>query len=130
MRPSQIAILGYAVLYFVLASDVEAGNISQRYPVIYIGLSMLDQILVVAGVVLFGLKAEADFAKFWRFLFPLMILELTVGFWFDAIIPLGAFEPQWWLNVAQSLWLLAPAYYFNFRVARYRHVEQADAEDG
>jgi hypothetical protein len=88
---------------------------------------MLDQILIVAGVVLFGLKAEADFAKFWRFLFPLMILELTVGFWFDAIIPLGAFEPQWWLNVAQSLWLLAPAYYFNFRVARYRHVEQRGA---
>jgi hypothetical protein len=124
MKPSQIAILGYAVLYFVLASDMEAGNISQRYPVIYIGLSMLDQILVVAGVVLFGLKAEADFAKFWRFLFPLMILEVTVAFWFDAIIPLGAFEPQWWLNVAQSLWLLAPAYYFHFRVARYPYVEQ------
>ena len=100
MKPSEIAILCYAVLYFVLASDMEAGNISQRYPVIYVGLSMLDQILIVAGVVLFGLKAEADFAKFWRFLFPLMILELTVGFWFDAIIPLGAFTPQWWLNVA------------------------------
>jgi hypothetical protein len=66
MKPSQIAILGYAVLYFLLASDMEAGNISQRYPVIYIGLSMLDQILVVAGVALFALKAEADFAKFWR----------------------------------------------------------------
>jgi hypothetical protein len=53
-----------------------------------------------------------------------MVLELAVGFWFDAIIPVGAVEPEWWLNVAQSLWLLAPAYYFNFRVARYRPVEQ------
>jgi hypothetical protein len=79
MKPSEIAILCYAVLYFVLASDMEAGNISQRYPVIYVGLSMLDQILIVAGVVLFGLKAEADFAKFWRFLFPLMILERHHG---------------------------------------------------
>ena len=126
MTISQIAILGYAVLYFVLASDIEAEYISQSYPVIYIGLSILDQILVVAGVVLFGLRAEADFAKVWRLLFPLMILELTVGFWFDAIIPLGAFEPEWWLNVAESLWLLAPAYYFNFRVARYMHAEQRE----
>jgi hypothetical protein len=51
MKPSQIAILGYAVLYFVLASDMEAGNISQRYPVIYIGLSMLDQTVRVGGAI-------------------------------------------------------------------------------
>jgi hypothetical protein len=124
MKLSQIAILGYAALYFLLASAMEAENFNQSYPIVYVGLSMVAQILVVAGIVLFALEAGRDFARFWRWLFPLMIVELAVGFWFDATIPPEALEPEWSFNVALSLWLMAPAYYFNFRVARYWQAEQ------
>jgi hypothetical protein len=124
MKPWQIATLAYAVLYFVLVSAMEAENISQSYPAIYVGLSMIAQVLVVVGIILFGLNAGAGFAKFWQWVFPLLVLEPLVGLWFDATIPPDAFEPEWMLNVGLSLWLMAPAYYFNSRVARYRRAER------
>jgi hypothetical protein len=123
MKLSQVAILAYGALYFVLVSAMEAENISQSYPMVYIGCSMIAQILVVAGVVLFGLNAEAGFAHVWRWIFPLMIVEAAAGLWFDATVPPDALQPGWALDVALSLWLMAPAYYFNFRVARYRPPE-------
>ena len=124
MKPSQIAILAYGLLYFVLVSAMEAENINQSYPLVYVGFSMLVQILIVFGVLIFGLNAEADFAQFWRWLFPLMVLEFMIGLWFDATIPTDALKPEWAFNVALSLWLMAPAYYFNFRVSRYRQAER------
>jgi hypothetical protein len=125
MKLSQVAILAYAALYFLLVSSMEAENVSQSYPLAYIGCSMLSQILVVAGVVLFALNAEVGFARVWRWLFPLMIAEAAVGLWFDATIPPDALQPGWALDVALSLWLMAPAYYFNYRVARYHPAEPA-----
>lgn len=120
MKLSQLAILAYAALYFILACAMETENIRQGYPAIYIGFSMLTQTLVAAGIVLFGVRAEAGFARGWRWLFPLMLLELGVGLWFDATIPPDALGQAWTLNLALSLWLIAPAYYFNFRVARHQ----------
>ena len=124
MKFSQATILVYGALYFVLASAMEAENINQNYPLVYVGFSMLTQILVVAGVVLFGLNAGAGFAHFWRWFFPLMILEVVVGLWFDATIPPNTFQQDRFFNVGLSLWLMAPAYYFNFRVAQYREAER------
>jgi hypothetical protein len=124
MKAWRIATLAYAMLYFVLVSAMEAENISQSYPMIYVGFSMIAQVLVVLGAVLFGLNLGAGFAKLWQRLFPLLVLELLVGLWFDTTIPPDAFEPGWVLNVGLSLWLMAPAYYFNFRVARYRAAER------
>src|SRR6478672_13782139 len=108
MKLSQVATLAYAALYFLLVSSMEAENVSQSYPLAYIGCSMLSQILVVAGVVLFALNAEVGFARVWRWLFPLMIAEAAVGLWFDATIPPDALQPGWALDVALSLWLMAP----------------------
>src|ERR1700674_3511216 len=124
MKLSQFAILTYGLLYFVLVSAMEAENINQSYPLVYVGFSMLVQILIVSGVLIFGLNAEAGFAQFWRWLFPLMVLEFTIGLWLDATIPPDALKPEWAFNVALSLWLMAPAYYFNFRVSRYRQAER------
>src|SRR3977135_753640 len=113
MKPWQIATLASAVLYFVLVSAMVAENISQSYPAIYVGLSMIAQVLVVVGIILFGLNAGAGFAKFWQWVFPLLVLEPLVGLWFDATIPPDSFEPEGMLNVGLTLWLMAPAYYFN-----------------
>ena len=124
MKLWQIGVLAYAILYFVLACAMEAENFNQSYPVIYVGLSMIAQTLVVGGVVLFGLEAGPDFAKAWRWLFPLLVAELVVGIVFDATIPpafnLRTHGAEWIVNMLFGLWLVAPAYYFNFRVARYR----------
>ena len=118
MKLWQVAVLAYAVLYFVLASVMEAANLDQSYPVAYVVSSMIAQTLVVGGVVLFSLERGSEFAKVWQWLFPLLILELAVGIVFDATYQ--ADPGGLWMNELFGLWLAAPAYYFNFRIARYR----------
>src|SRR3982074_2212898 len=100
MKLSQIVILAYGVLYFVLAAAMEAENINHSYPLVYVGFSMASQILIVSGVLIFGLHAEAGFAQFWRCLFPFMVLEFMIGLWFDATIPPDALKPEWAFNIA------------------------------
>ena len=124
MSLSQIAVLAYGVVYFVLASAMEADNISQSYPIIYVGLSMVAQILVVGGVFLFGLGAGGSFTRLWRWLFPLLVAELAVGLFYDATIPAAPQGPEWFATVLLSLWFVMPAYYFNFRIAGYGRVPE------
>jgi hypothetical protein len=119
IKIGQIGILAYALLYFVLACAMEGENITQGYPMIYVGLSMVAQTLVVCGVVLFALERSPDFAKLWRWLFPLLLVELAVGIVFDATIPSSSEGSSWLANEVFGLWLAAPAYYFNFKVAHY-----------
>jgi hypothetical protein len=118
MKLSQIAVMAYAAIYFMLAGNMEADNLSQSYPVIYVALSMIAQTLVVGGVVLFGLQRGPEFAKVWRWLFPLLVLELAVGIVFDVVYQSNA--DGLLMNELIGLWLAAPAYYFNFRIARYK----------
>jgi hypothetical protein len=114
----QAAVFAYAAFYFMLAGAMEAGNLSQSYPVTYVALSMIAQTLVVGGVVLFGLEKGPEFARVWRWLFPLLLLELAVGIVFDATYQSD--RDGLFMNEIVGLWLAAPAYYFNFRIARYR----------
>jgi hypothetical protein len=72
MKLWQVAVFAYAVIYFVLAGTMEAENLSQSYPVAYVAFSMIAQTLVVGGVVLFGLEKGPEFARVWRWLFPLL----------------------------------------------------------
>jgi hypothetical protein len=119
MKLWQVGVFAYGLVYVVLACAMIVQNVNQSYPVIYVMFSVVAQTLVVCGVVLFGLDAGSDFAKVWRWLFPLLLLELGAGIVFDAVIPP---EPQgvaWILSLLFSLWLVTPAYYFNFRIARY-----------
>jgi hypothetical protein len=116
----QVGVLAYGVLYFVLACAMEVENVNQSYPLAYVALSMIGQTLVVGGIFLFGLEASADFAKLWRWLFPLLVLELAAGIVFDATIPPDLRGAELISSELFGLWLAAPAYYFNFRVARYR----------
>jgi hypothetical protein len=102
----------------LLAGAMEAGNLSQSYPVVYVAFSMIAQTLVVGGVVLFGLEKGSEFASVWRWLFPLLVLELAVGIVFDAIYQSDL--DGLLMNELTGLWLAAPAYYFNFKIARYR----------
>ena len=118
MKFWQVAVFAYAVIYFVLAGTMEAENLGQSFPIAYIAFSMIAQTLVVGGVVLFGLEKGPEFASAWRWLFPLLVLELVVGIVFDATYqsnPDGLL-----MNELAGLWLAAPAYYFNFRIARHR----------
>jgi hypothetical protein len=111
------AVLAYAVLYFLLAGSMEAENLNLSYPVAYVAFSMITQILVVCGIILFAIEA-GEFAKVWRLLFPLLVLELALGILFD--VRYQSDLDNLWMNELFGLWLAAPAYYFNFRVARYR----------
>ena len=79
MKLWQIAVLIYAVIYFMLAGIMEADNLRQSYPVSYVAFSMIAQTLVVGGVVLFALEKAPEFAKVWRWLFPLLVLELALS---------------------------------------------------
>ena len=120
MKLWQVGLFGYAALYFILACAMEAENLNQSYPIAYVAISMIAQTLVVCGIVLFGLEAGPDIARVWRWLFPLLVLEVAVGIVFDATIPSDPVGAQWFGNLLFSLWLIAPGYYFNFRIARYR----------
>lgn len=113
----QLAVIAYGVLYFLLASSMEAENVQRGYSLAYVLPSMLAQTFVVCGIFLFALNASGEFAKIWQWLFPLFIVELAAGMVVDvahasdalAIIPDELF----------SMWFVTPAYYFNFKVARY-----------
>src|SRR5437762_3429007 len=116
----QVGVFAYGLLYFIMACAMEAENINQSYPLVYIAFSMIAQTLVVGGIFLFGLEAGPDFAKVWRWLFPLLVLELAAGIVFDATIPPSSDGTAWIPNEVFGLWLAAPAYYVNFRIARSR----------
>src|ERR1700730_19418696 len=95
----QIGVFLYGLVYFILASAMEAENAAQSYPLIYVALSMVAQTLVVCGIFLFGLKAGTEYARAWRWLFPLLLLELVAGVVFDAIVPPGPLAAEWGLNL-------------------------------
>src|SRR5262245_13315741 len=118
MQLWQLAVLTYAAIYFVLAGLMEVANLNQSYPVAYIVVSMVVQTLVVCGVVIFGLERNIGYAKAWRWLFPILMVELVVGIAFDAMYQSDL--DDLWMNELLGIWLAAPAYYFNFRVAGYR----------
>jgi len=116
---TRAAIVIYAVIYFVLATAMEAQNIEQGYPFLYVGPSMVAQLLLTAGIFMFALDAGAGYLSLWRWLFPLLLVELGVGLYFDATIPAEPHDAQWLSNLAFGLWFAVPAYYCNFRIARY-----------
>jgi len=123
MKLSQVGVILYGALYFFLACTMESENLGHSYPIVYVVLSMVAQTLVVCGIFLFALEASPDFARIWRWLFPLLILEAAVGIVFDATIPpefnYRTHRMDWVLNLVFSLWISTPAYYFNYRLARY-----------
>jgi hypothetical protein len=118
MKLWQYAVLAYAVLYFVLAGSMEAENLNLSYPAAYVAFSMIAQIFVVCGIILFAIEARGEVANAWRLLFPLLVLELALGIVFDVTYQSDL--DNLWINELFGLWLAAPAYYFNFRIARYR----------
>ena len=120
MKIWQVGVCAYGALYFVLASAMEVDNLNQSYPIVYVACSMIAEILLVSGVLLFGLEASPDYARIWRPLFPLILIQQAAGIVFDATIPPAALGAEWISAQLFGLWLTAPAYYFNFKVARYR----------
>ena len=118
-RLSGIAALAYAAIYFLLASIMEAEYVNQSYPPIYVGFSMIAQLLTVAGVVLFVLDAGVDYARLWRWIFPLLVFDFALGLYFDPTIPADPPGDEWLWSLALSFWFMAPAYYCNFKIARY-----------
>ena len=118
---STIAILAYSAIYFLLATTPA----NQSYPTIYIGFSMVAQLLVVAGIVLFALDAGGSFVRLWRWLFPFLVFDFGLGLYYDSTIPVEPQGREWLWSLALSFWFVAPAYYFNFKIARYGLPHQA-----
>src|SRR5262245_11684893 len=126
LSPVQIAIVVYAAIFFILASSMETQNIGLGYHFVYIGTSMVAQLLVVAGIFLFALNVSEHYFTLWRWIFPLLILELAVGLYFDLTIPADSLGGEWVSNLAFSVWFVVPAYYFNFQIARYGSKDRDD----
>ena len=105
---STIATLTYGAIYFLLASLMEAEYVKQSYPILYVGFSMIAQLLVVAGVVLFALDAPADYARLWRWIVPLLVFDFVLGLYFDLTVPAGPPGDEWLWSLAISLWFMAP----------------------
>jgi hypothetical protein len=124
MKFWKAGVFGYGVLYAFLANTMEAENLRQGYPIIYVGFSIVAQTIVVVGIFLFGLGAHPKYARRWQWLFPYLILELVWGIVLDATTPpdynLFTHGVQWIEGAMIGLCIGAPAYYFNYRVARYR----------
>jgi multidrug transporter EmrE-like cation transporter len=123
VKLAQVGVLVYGAVYFFLVSTMEANNLSQSYPLIYVGLSMIAQTLVVVGILLFGLGRSKEVTKIWRWVFPMLILDVVVGVGLDAMVPPDFEVREWLLSEAFSIWFIAPAYYINFRVATHRESE-------
>ena len=119
----RLLILGYAGLYTVLALAIHADNVKAGYPAPFILCSAMAQACVTIGVIVFGFGREAVVAKLWKRLFPFLILELCIGITLDATVPRdynpGTHGLAWMANLLFNLWLATPAYYFNFKIARY-----------
>jgi hypothetical protein len=113
----QLAVIIYGVVYFLLVSSMEAENVQQGYPLAYILPSMLAQTFVVCGIFLFALNANNEFARIWQWLFPLLIVELAAGMVVDMTLAADALGMV--PDELFSIWFVAPAYYFNFKVAHY-----------
>jgi hypothetical protein len=121
----QVGVFSYGVLYGLLAVAMEAENVRQGYPILYMAVSIVAQTVVICGIFLFGFGARQDVARWWQWLFPYLILELVWGIVLDASVPaefnLFTHGAEWIEGIGLGLCLAAPAYYFNYRVARYRH---------
>jgi hypothetical protein len=114
----QLAVIAYGVIYFLLASSMEAENVHQGYSLAYVLASMLAQTFVVCGIFLYALNTSGEFARIWRWLFPLLIVELAAGMVIDVTYAADALDIV--PDELFSVWFVAPAYYFNFKVARYK----------
>ena len=124
MTPWSMILLAYAALYAVFAYSLHADNVQFGYPVVFIVYSALAQSLIAAGIAIHALEKGHSVARIWRWLFPLLLPEPCIGIALDAAIPQDfSFEThgwEWVVNLLLNLWFMAPAYYFNFRVASYR----------
>jgi predicted benzoate:H+ symporter BenE len=79
---------------------------------------MLAQTFIVCGIFLFALNTTGEFARIWKWLFPLLVAELAAGMVVDVTHAAEALDIV--PDELFSVWFVAPAYYFNFKVARYR----------
>ena len=60
----QLAVIAYGVIYFLLASSMEAENVQQGYPLAYVLPSMLAQTFVVCGIFLLRSTRAASLPEF------------------------------------------------------------------
>ena len=118
MKLSQVAVIGYGVLYFVLACLMEANNRNQSYPIVYVGFSMIAQTLVVGGSKRAPTLPKSG-AGFSRFSFS---RSRSASCSMQQFLPTRTAARM--LNLVVSLWITAPAYYFNFRLARYAQAKE------
>ena len=117
-------LLAYAGFYALFAYALHADNVQVGYPAAFIVYSATAQSLVAAGIAIHALEKKDAVARMWRWLFPLLLLEPCVGIALDMVVPQDfSFQThgwEWLVNLLLNLWFMAPAYYYNFRVASYR----------
>ena len=117
----KVLTLVYGCLYCVLVYMMLRESLAVGYPAAYVAWAMGMQVMVVAGVFAHALDRGGSIAHIWRWLFALMIVDLVVGISVDAVVPthfnIAKDGMAWIANLLLNLWLLAPAYYLNFRIA-------------
>ena len=118
----KVLVLLYALFYVWLAHGIEQGNVIAGYPLFYVLVSTLAQILLVIGIVLSTFDDPRPYNTIWKRLFPLLVLQLALEITMDAVVPSGfnlaTHGSVWLLNLVIVAVLVAPAYYLNYRVAR------------
>jgi hypothetical protein len=119
----KLLLLVYAGFYAIIAYGTYVDNVKIGYAAPFILYSACSQSVIAVGIVLYALQRETSVARIWRWLFPLLVLELCMGITMDATMPEDFSLPThglaWAANLLFNLWLVAPAYYFNFKIAHY-----------
>ena len=120
----KLLALAYAGFYALFAYAVYGSNVTVGYPAPYILFSTAMQASLLVGIVAFALDLGPSLAQIWRWMFPLMIVDVLVGVSLDAVVPpdfnLSTHGVAWIINLLLNVWLAAPAYYCSFKVAGYR----------
>jgi hypothetical protein len=118
------AWLLYAGIHGLLAVRLYRDNVHLAYPTWVTFSSAAAQTLIACGILLYVFYPQKEiFSPVWRWVFPLLILELLAGVARDAIGPNDfSFHTHgaiWLVNLAFNLILFSPAYYANFMLAQY-----------
>lgn len=116
--------IAYLPLHLLLSLLIHQDNVDLAYPAWFIFCSDASQAVLFIGILLHVfLRRSEPVAPYWRWIFPLLILDLLAGFAMDGVVLANEgllADGTTWLTLMIALVLVFPAYYASFRLAAYR----------
>ena len=116
--------LAYALFHLMLSIRLYRDNVDLGYPGWVVYGSAVAQLVLFVGILIFAFAPQKNLvAPYWRWIVPLLFLELIAGIVRDAVVP-GDFSfrthgVMWVINLMFTLALFAPAYYASIKLSRY-----------